>query len=213
MDWKSVGAFDARFGLDDAGLGAFVRGFGVLEVGLVRHVVDLRQHHAGRHAGAEVDRIAVGILAEAHDLAVDLRADVHEFLGFDGAGGGDGTDHVAAHDLFGLEDDFIFGFAAGVTADDDPADGERAEYDDENEKFFQELFHVETAFMLCLYLNLFEAKKRQMPFWSSAGTAAGWPALPEDAESEVLFPLSSWSMFSLFGAAAGACSMSRSLNA
>ena len=144
-----LGAFDAGFGLDDAGLGAFVRGFGVLEVGLVRHVVDLRQHHAGRHAGTEVDRIAVGVLAETHDLAVDLRADVHELFRLDCAGGGNGADHVAADDLFGLKDDFLVGLAAGIAAQDDPADGEHAEYNDEDEEFFQELFHVETAFMLC----------------------------------------------------------------
>ena len=130
-------------------------GLGVLEIGLVRHVVDLRQHHAGLHAGAEVDRIAVGVLAEAHDLAVDLGADVYELFGFDGAGGGNGADDVGAEHFLGLEDDFHVGFAAGIAAQDDPANGENAEYDDEDKEFFQELFHVKTAFMLCLILILF----------------------------------------------------------
>ena len=151
---KLLGALPVAFrqlqfgpGLLDARLRAQDRGFGLLfgrlrrtDLRIVGRVVDIGQHRARLDPRAVVDALAVGIGAEGDDLAGHLRADVDQFLRFDGAGGADGAGDIGADDRLGIVADG--GLAAGISLIPPVSAAGQRPQNDQYQKYTQHLFHL-----------------------------------------------------------------------
>ena len=71
-------------------------GLGLLNVGGVQRIVDLRQHRSFIDHRTVIDRLAVDILAERVDLPGDLGSDIHDFFRLDRPGRADRGQQVSA---------------------------------------------------------------------------------------------------------------------